>query len=274
MLPHGYTAPSVRKNAFSCPHCFTYTTQHWSHLRASAIHSIPELTATRQRNFLNSDPKLQDYMRTAWIELFDTIEEGGILIHRKLETKEASTSPVSNLFISDCFHCKKVAIWVREKMIFPSTTGSHPIPPNLPDNIRSDFSEAAQILESSPRGAAALLRLVIEKLCNHILGKKAPSIDDAISQLVTKGLSTEAQRALDYVRVIGNLAVHPGNLDIQDDRETVETLFHLIGFIVDEMITRPAKLSALYNSLPPNKLKAIEERDKKAKAKRSDLPHT
>jgi len=87
--------------------------------------------------------------------------------------------------------------------------------PDLPDELFRDFDEAREIVDGSLRGAAALLRLVIRKLCAH-LGEKGKDINADIASLVAKGLNPLVQKALDVVRVIGNEAVHPGTIDLRD----------------------------------------------------------
>lgn len=42
---------------------------------------------------------------------------------------------------------------------------------DMPDNIAKDFNEARAVFATSPRASAALLRLVIQKLCIHLGGK-------------------------------------------------------------------------------------------------------
>lgn len=133
---------------------------------------------------------------------------------------------------------------------------------DLPDDIKIDYLEAREIVIKSPRGAAALLRLCIQKLCVH-LGEEE-NINNAIASLVKKGLDIQIQRALDVVRVVGNEAVHPGELDLKDDNDTAIQLFGLVNFITHELITRPKELEKLYSDLPPSKLEGIETRgDKK-----------
>ncbi len=111
------------------------------------------------------------------------------------------------------------AVWVYNRLVFPSSREGPPPNPDLPDDVRLDYEEAGRILNLSPRGAAALLRLAIQKLCAY-LGEKGKNIDDDIASLVKKGLYPLVQQALDAVRVIGNEAVHPGTLDLKDDRDT------------------------------------------------------
>lgn len=131
----------------------------------------------------------------------------------------------------------------------------------MPAEIVSDYLEAGQILSRSPRGAAALLRLAIQKLC-PLLGATKKDINAAIGELVSQGtITTSIQQALDSVRVIGNEAVHPGQMDLKDDADTAASLFRLLNFIVEKAITEPKQVASIFAGLPPSKLAAIAERD-------------
>jgi hypothetical protein len=154
---------------------------------------------------------------------------------------------------------------VHDNLLFPNEKlGIHPNP-DLSENIIHDFEEARAILGLSPRGAVALLRLCVQNLCIH-LGEKGKNIDDDIASLVSKGLNPVVQKSLDIVRVIGNEAVHPGVLDIKDDRDTASQLLVLINSIADQMISHPKQVEELYKKLPAEKRKAIEKRNDKAKS--------
>ena len=128
------------------------------------------------------------------------------------------------------------------------------------NNIKNDYQEARQILPMSPRGSAALLRLVIQKLCKT-LGEPGENINTDIGNLVAKGLPPIVQQALDIVRVVGNEAVHPGEMNVNDDVETATALFDLVNYIIEDRIAKPKSVQAIYDSLPPSKLKGIEARD-------------
>jgi hypothetical protein len=93
------------------------------------------------------------------------------------------------------------------------------------------------------------------------LGENGKDINADIAALVKKGLEVEVQQALDVVRVIGNNAVHPGKIDLKDDKETALTLLSLINMIVERRIAGPKKLMTLFAGLPPAALQQIEERD-------------
>jgi len=161
-----------------------------------------------------------------------------------------------------CEHCKKFSIWHEWKMIYPEFSGVEPPNTDLNEDIKRDYLEAALILQKSPRGAAALLRLAIQKLMIQ-LGEKGKDLNTDIANLVKKGLPVKVQQSLDALRVIGNEAVHPGELNLKDDVETASSLFKLINFIAEKMITEPKEIEAIYNKIPESKKKQINERDKK-----------
>ena len=164
--------------------------------------------------------------------------------------------------LSKCNNCGEPTIWHGESMIYPLHATAEPPNADLPDDIREDFEEARVIANLSPRGAAGLLRLAIQKLCLH-LGGPGANINSDIAALVAKGLPPKVQEALDSVRVIGNEAVHPGTLDLKDDRQTVNMLFRLINFIAQKMITEPREIADIYGALPSDKLAGIAKRDSK-----------
>jgi len=93
------------------------------------------------------------------------------------------------------------------------------------------------------------------------LGEKGKNIDDDIASLVSKGLDVRVQKALDVVRVVGNNAVHPGQIDLKDDRSTAEKLFTLVNLIADIMISQPRHINTMFEGLPESARKAIEKRD-------------
>jgi hypothetical protein len=133
---------------------------------------------------------------------------------------------------------------------------------DMPADVKEDYDEARSILSKSPKGAAALLRLAIQRLMPH-LGEAGKHLDTDIANLVKKGLPIEIQQALDTVRVIGNESVHPGTIDVNDTPEVALALFDLVNMIVHSQIGQPKKIKELYGSLPMEKLEAIKKRDSK-----------
>ncbi|RWE49360.1 MAG: DUF4145 domain-containing protein [Mesorhizobium sp.] len=167
---------------------------------------------------------------------------------------------ILNLHAARCYNCDKISLWVYDRILWPASTEAPDPNPDLPDDVRADYDEAGLVLNTSPRSAAALLRQAVQRLCVH-LGEKGKNIDADIAALVQKGLDKRIQKALDVVRVIGNNAVHPGQIDLKDDRAIAEKLFGLVNLIADTLISQPKHIDAMFDSLPDGAKQAIEKRD-------------
>jgi Domain of unknown function (DUF4145) len=159
-----------------------------------------------------------------------------------------------------CTHCLDWSWWWRDRMIFPLSSRAPLAHPEMPEEVAADYAEARSIADLSPRGACALLRLAVQKLC-QVLGEPGKNINDDIKGLAARGLLPQVQQALDALRVIGNNAVHPGELDLRDDRDTALALFVAMNLVVEQMIAAPKHAQKLYETLPQGALDAIKKRD-------------
>lgn len=191
-------------------------------------------------------PYCQAYSHQLW---YDGYKNGDIGLQR-----------VQGLDIALCSHCKKHTFWIKGILIYPEAIGIPNPNEDLDAEIQFDYLEAASIVNKSPRGAAALMRLVIQKLCKQ-LGESGDNINDDIANLVKKGLPSKVQQALDTVRVVGNESVHPGEINLNDNGEIAIKLFELVNIIANIMITQPKEIESLYDTLPTQKLEGIKNRD-------------
>jgi hypothetical protein len=128
-----------------------------------------------------------------------------------------------------------------------------------PPNVRRECEETSQTLEASPRGAAALLRLAIEKLCKE-LGVSGESLNDDIAHFVREDVDARVQKVLDAARIIESNAVRPGPIGLGDDRATAETLSGLVNLICEKMIMEPRHLQAVYTKLREGAGNTMEQR--------------
>lgn len=180
---------------------------------------------------------------------------------------DMSRTRMSELLISNeltihrCQCCGKKILWIDDTYIYPDIV-SEEANPDMPNSVKQLYNEAALISNKSPRAACALLRLAVDKLCLE-LGEIDRDINKNIGALVKRGLSRDVQQALDIVRVVGNKAVHPGQIAFDvDDYATATMLMHLLNMIVTRMISEPNEINCLYQGLPESVKKSIENRDK------------
>ena len=239
-----YTTPKYMKNAFHCPHCNTYSNQKWFPI------GVQNLSGIERKIYIFLEEMHSIYLKADKIQY---------IVRRACEIIKHHTV-VRNGVISFCDCCKKSSVWINEKIVYPQVlVGALPVA-EMPDSVKDLYNEARAICNQSPRGACALLRLAIQILIKG-LGENEENLNKAIGNLVQKGLPKKIQKALDFVRITGNKAVHPGKINIQDNSEIAGTLFMLVNFICEKMITENEKVEEIFNTLPETTKKAIKNRD-------------
>lgn len=249
--------PKVDFTSFNCPHCGALAQQFWYSAAAEPLGrgKVPRLhkPGESQDALLKSDPDTSERLR----QIIRLLGDGKA---HMLQKGTYCEFVVGNVNYTVCYNCENVGIWIFDRLLWPTLNIGPQRHSDLPSDLHRDYDEASAILNISPRGSAAFLRLILQKLCVH-LGEKGQNINEDIGKLVSKGLDPKIQKALDIVRVIGNEAVHPGEIDIKDDYQLARTLFDIINIIVETMISQPKQISELYESLPGGKLEAIKKRD-------------
>lgn len=208
-----YVRPFFEGEAFNCPHCKVYASMEWGNFYAE---------------------------------------------YRGQQVEKYS------FYYSRCFHCKKSVIWYLEnenpKMFFPREVA---IPPeeNMPENVKEIYEEASLVLGDSPRASCALWRLALQELIKYLKENievyselKNRNIDEDIKEIINIGNFYQGQKdvlkeAMDSIRLVGNKASHPSELDINDNSEIANILFEMINFIVGEIITKPKEMEEKLNKL-------------------------
>lgn len=250
-------APQLGLSSFSCPHCHALAHQDWYYAYAKPGDEgwTPSYWTTEE---VEARIKSED-IDAGLAKLLRSI--AAPYPFRSDEGTSIYGNWMPNMSFSECYSCKKSSVWVVNKLVVPEDKFSLEANEDLPDHIKADFEEAASIVRLSPRGAAALLRLCIQKIC-VVLEQPGKNLNSDISNLVKLGMSSKVQQALDLVRVVGNDAVHPGTIDLRDDEATARQLFVLVNIIASSMISQPAQVEKMYKELPDEKLAQIEERDR------------
>ncbi len=251
--------PALGLDRFTCPYpdCGAIAHQTWFKTEVAAYgqDDKPWLMSNADAEAFRRDPKMKNML-----PFIDKMLARRIFFEERDGGWRAKID-MMNVYVSRCFSCKGVAIWRADELIYPVSKIS--VAPNdgMPEDVKAVFLEANEIIDKSPKGAAALLRLCVQKLMPH-LGEKGDNINDDIASLVSKGLDTRIQKALDVVRVVGNNAVHPGQIDLDDDKTIAANLFGLVNLIVETQITQKKHIDQLFDAVVPESVKAqIEKRD-------------
>ena len=132
-----YVEPEFKGKAFTCPHCDVFAKQTlYEGAKASLSHS---------KQIRASNP---------------SIRYSGLAKY---------------LNLSFCDSCENYSIWYERKIVYPKSSPA-PLPyDDMPEDVKEDYLEARNIVTESPRGAAALLRLSLQKLMLH-LGEKGKDL--------------------------------------------------------------------------------------------------
>lgn len=139
-------------------------------------------------------------------------------------------------------------------MIYPESCVVEEPNEDMPEEVKDRYLEAAKVFSGSSCAAAAILRLALQLLLMDILGESSSgNVKNDINELKSRQLDSRLIMALDTVRLNGNEAVHPGTIDLSENREDAEFLFILMNMIAEQLYTYPKKMKAAYEKLPESK---------------------
>jgi hypothetical protein len=171
-----------------------------------------------------------------------------------------------NLHVSRCYNCKGFTVWVRDRLVFP-IKGNEPLDiieadfrqveedvQELEDNVpesdehveasveeveeaSEDFEEAAAILNKSPRGAAALIRICIQNMM-PLMKETGKNLDENISSLVRKGLEVEIQQAMDVLQVIRRNPGQESDVDLRDETAIATRMLESLKEILERRMLK------------------------------------
>ncbi len=168
-----------------------------------------------------------------------------------------------NMQAASCGRCDRSSIWIKEKMIYPKILTAPLAYIDMPKPVKELYEEARLISNDSPRAAAALLRVALEKLTEE-LGEKTGALNTRIGNLHKEGLPKTVISSLDIVRINANEGgSHSGEIDLtgNDGAEIVDKLFWLVNIIIEKTISEPKEIEKQFSSLPQHKKDGIENRD-------------
>lgn len=117
-----------------------------------------------------------------------------------------------------CPECGNTIIFLRRDCQYSDRVNSfmayprgavRPVPAEVPDPYRQDFTEACKVLQDSTKASAALSRRNLQAILREKAGTKSKDLFDQIDEVVNSGkLPSHIEDGLHAVRNIGNFAAH------------------------------------------------------------------
>ncbi|MCU4831884.1 DUF4145 domain-containing protein [Bacillus cereus] len=230
--------PSFLLDVFQCPHCKCKTKHMWYVALGWEGHGQPIIE------------EAVDFYET---RIAEEKNRPRFVSEEKKEDEKISVFSSSEWHVdmSICTICLEYMIWKDYKFIYPNFHTIEDPCADMPEEVKNLYNEARAVVNLSPKSACALLRLAVEKLL--IEGLNCPpknSVNNNIKLLKEEGkLSEPIEHALNAVRLVGNAAVHAGKINLDDKSDYAYTLFGLLNYIVDDLISRPARAEAFLKTI-------------------------
>ncbi|KAB2493908.1 hypothetical protein COK18_29420 [Bacillus cereus] len=217
-----FIAPTLHTEIFDCPHCEVRAKHEWLTVYKEGV-SV-DIAAYKSHEEL-----MEQFQSNPSIQLPNLYWEFNISV---------------------CTVCTEYMIWKKDEIIYPTSHNVEEARSDMPESVKSLYNEARGIVRLSPKSACALLRLSLEKLLVHLGCPESKRVVDNIKLLKEQGKVDEyVYDALESVRLVGNNAVHPGKINIDDNPDYAHILFSLLNYIVDELISRPARAKEFRESI-------------------------
>lgn len=203
-------SPACYEKKFNCPHCNTLAHQNWYNDIQGRL--IPDHDRER-------------------------LEGGGLEPRYLIGTDPYGLKLMEKLNMAICHSCEKHTIWYDKKLIYPLINCYGFPSDGLPTELKMLYYCAGDIADRCPSGAVALLRLILEKFMNGILGDaKGDTLEKSLNIGIGKGLISKTAKPSHLIRLFGNDALHEGNVDLSNDRDAISHLFKSLNSLVDDVI--------------------------------------
>ena len=121
-------------------------------------------------------------------------------------------------------------IWINGEIVHPQVITVEEPDPDMPDDVKEIYYEAARVLPASPRSAAVLVRLALQVLLKHISNPTGKLMND-IKNLVKEGYDADVINAMDLVRLLGDDGAHPDQIMLGQSVTDADELFFLLNYI-------------------------------------------
>jgi hypothetical protein len=243
--------------SFSCPHCNAVTHQDWYSLFLNPENATDVVVLTLEALMLAKGNETDQFLQRL---------KDNVLAYEYQEHPRNLKVKLLNLHVSRCYNCKGFTVWVRDRLVFPARVEEAPNivevdfreveedvqesaeqvqhddehgqePAEDVQEFSEDFEQAATILNKSPRAAAALIRVCIQKMI-PLLKNTGKNLDENISSLVGKGLEVEIRQAMDVLQVIRKNPVQENHIDLRAETAMATRMFESLKEILERRMLK------------------------------------
>jgi hypothetical protein len=248
-------APRRGSDAFDCPRCGAYAHQTWYDLKREIF---------------------DNYEQEHWT--VDAIDSGQLNplsgLQESLSDPETSDTkkcaPIVGAWaMSQCGRCEEYSTWRDDSLMYPAGSSNAQTPhEDMPDEAKALYREAAAVVGISRRAGAALARATLERLLRLLDPmEKNPSLADRIDHVTPKATRALA-KMLTVIRHTGNKSLHvddePDDVMLlildPEEEQIVDLIFASINGLVEELVTRPREVDAIYGRIPEHIRDAVRKR--------------
>lgn len=193
---------------------------------------------------------------------FSDIGESFYVEGTRIRTRRPVAQPIWSVTL--CASCNAPSVWRGMQLIFPMESEAPAPHPDMPEEAKELYVEAAQVLPHSRRAAAALARASLEAFLRETDSEtNRKNLQARIAELKNQ-INPALWKVLTALRVVGNDSLHGDGDELialylhGEVAEVVEPFFGAINALVEELITQPRKADELYELIPSAKREAAE----------------
>jgi hypothetical protein len=135
---------------------------------------------------------------------------------------------------------------ISRSLVVPRNASARPVPIEVTDPYKQDFTEACNVLQVSPKASAAISRRCLQSVLRDKAHSTSKDLFDQIEEVINSGkVPSHIAEGLHAVRVIGNFAAHPlksthtGEIVEVEDHEA-EWNLDVIELLFDFYFVQPA----------------------------------
>ncbi len=138
-----------------------------------------------------------------------------------------------------CHNCGGILLWNGDRLYYPTRGAPNSVARDLPSDLQSGYQKACAIIDISPAAASALLRIILQKLCDA-MGRQPDGAETYVAFLSRQNLSESQRALLTRTCMRGTQPVQPGVIDEADGMERAFTLSDLIIEFAHTYLPPPA----------------------------------